>query len=249
MTDIDHSLACVSLAAGLALAWAAAGHARSWAEEPTKAADGGAPALGDDAADAPASPVTGWFRLDVDSLGTQFWFGAAHEIGGVTIASDIYVTGTFAELDLGATLTFGDLSLTPMAGIGFDFAAYDVASLIAPQLFTTWKRGPVYFDSWMQVFFNSPFVDGARDLAYVRAFVVYQLAEIFAVGPQVEASFYLNESVEGAGDDGLGALPAGAQASVGYGKNNTLGVFLGYDTQYQGDGAGITGRFTFVRTW
>jgi hypothetical protein len=37
--------------------------------------------------------------------------------------------------------------------------------------------------------------------------------------------------------------------SVGYGGTSTLGMFLGYDTQYQGDGAGITGRFTFVRTW
>jgi len=237
MRGIDRSFVCTSLVAGLTLAWAAAGPAPSWAQSPTTAVE------------EPASPITGWFRLDVDSLGTQLWFGATHQLGGVALASDIYVTGTFAELDLGVTLTFGKLSLTPMAGIGFDFAAYDVASLIAPQLFTTYIQGPIYFDSWIQSFFNSPFVDGARDLVYFRAFVVYELTEHLGVGPQVEASLYLNESADGAGDDGLGSLPVGAQINVGYGANSTLGIFLGYDTQYEGDGAGITGRFTFLRTW
>lgn len=245
MRDSDRSFVCASLAAGLALVWAAAGHAPAWAQSPAEAGDG----KSEPAAAEPSSPITGWFRLDLDSLGPQLWFGATHKLGGVAVASDIYVTGTFAELDLGVTLTFGNLSLTPMAGIGFDFATYDVASIIAPQLFTTYIQGPIYFDSWIQVFFTSPFVDGARDLVYVRAFVVYKLTELFAIGPQVETSFYLNETMDGAGDDGLGALPVGAQVNVGYGGNSTLGIFLGYETQYEGDGAGITGRFTFVRTW
>jgi hypothetical protein len=71
----------------------------------------------------------GGFRFDVDSLGPQFWFGATHEVGGLALASDIYVDDFFAELDLGVALTFGNLTLTPMAGIGFNFQTYELASL------------------------------------------------------------------------------------------------------------------------
>ena len=139
MREVGRLSVYTSLVASVTLVCAAAGHAPCWAQEPAEE-DGGKselPVASGDAAEEPSRPITGWFRLDVDSLGTQFWFGATHQIGGLTIASDIYVTGTFAEFDLGATLTFGRLSLTPMAGIGFDFATYDVASVIAPQLFTT----------------------------------------------------------------------------------------------------------------
>jgi hypothetical protein len=253
MRQPKRSFVHTSLAAVLTLA--AAAPAPAWAqddEEPEAPATSGEDSQGAPAAPAaeePASTIPGWFRFDVDTLGPQFWFGATHKIGGLSLASDIYVDDFLAELDLGVALTFGSLSLTPMVGITFDFQNYKLANIAAPQLFITYIQDKLYFDSWIQGFFYSPFDDAGRDYLYFRAFLVYKLFESFGIGPQVEATFFLNESADGAGDDGLSALPVGAQFQVGYGKNSTLGLFLGYDTQYEGEGDSITGRFTFIQTW
>ena len=51
-----------------------------------------------------ASGVSGWFRTDTDSLGTQIWVGASHSpsfLGGLSLDTDIYVVDTFGELDVG----------------------------------------------------------------------------------------------------------------------------------------------------
>ncbi|MEM9491454.1 MAG: hypothetical protein AAGC55_20075 [Myxococcota bacterium] len=159
------------------------------------------------------------------------------------------MVGTFAELDVGVALSFGDLALTPMVGIGFDFGTQDVATLIAPQLFTIYSSGAIYFESWIQGFFNSPFADDVQDTLYTRNFVLYQLNDTLSIGPQVELTLGLNETVDGAGDDGLVSLPLGARANIAYGANNTLGLFVGIDTEAPDGSDGVTGRFTFVRTW
>jgi hypothetical protein len=200
-----------------------------------------------------ASATSGWFRVDTDSLGTQFWLGATHDLGGVAIASDIYVVGSFAEFDIGPSFSFGNLALTPMVGIGFDFATTDVASLIAPQLFSIYDMDKLYFESWIQVFLNSPFAEGAADIAYTRNFLLYKASDAIAIGPQVEVSYRVNDfdgDMETAAfDTGIVSLPVGGRVNLGYGKNNTLGLFLGYETE-EADGAdAIAGRFTFVRTW
>lgn len=193
--------------------------------------------------------TSGWFRVDTDSLGTQFWFGATHNVANLAIASDIYVVGTFAEFDIGVALSFGDIALTPMVGIGFDFGSTDVTTLIAPQLFTIFSKDKLYFESWVQLFFNSPFADGAGDDFYTRNFFLYQVNDEVSVGPQVEITYRLN-SEEGMNgfDSGVSSLPIGGRINLGYGNNNTLGLFVGYETEDTG-GDNIAGRFTFVRTW
>ena len=35
--------------------------------------------------------VSGWFQIDIDSLGSYFLIGASHPVGGISIASNIYV--------------------------------------------------------------------------------------------------------------------------------------------------------------
>ena len=50
------------------------------------------------------SGVSGWFRTDTDSLGTQIWVGASHSpsfLGSLSLDTDIYVVDTFGELDIG----------------------------------------------------------------------------------------------------------------------------------------------------
>ena len=217
--------------------------------EEAPAAAAPAPAAAPAAGDAEAAGGSGWFRVDTDGLGTQIWFGATHEIGGLSLASDIFLVGATAELDIGPALSFGDLTLTPMAGFVFDFGARDFTSLV-PQLITVWSGdGPVYFESWLQVFLYSPFVDGVADLFYTRNFLLYAVNDLLSVGPQVEISLNMNDSVENAGDSGLVSLPVGLRANVPYGKGSTFGLFLGYETQAgEGEGA-LAGRATFIHTW
>ena len=206
---------------------------------------------GEEMAEEESSSASGWFRTDTDSLGTQIWFGASHSpsfLGNLSLDTDIYVVDTFGELDIGIGIPVVDsdslsLSLLPMVGIGFDYAAPNgPSSLIAPQLFTYLTAGPIYFESWIQGFFNSMFDEEAGDSFYTRDFVLYSLNDTLSVGPQVEVTLDLTEG-------GLGSMVVGGRANVAYGENNTLGVFVGLETQKGDDETGITGRMTFVRTW
>jgi hypothetical protein len=199
-----------------------------------------------------ASPTSGWFRIDTDSLETQFWLGATHQVGSIAIASDIYVVGSFAEFDIGPSFSIGNLALTPMVGLGFDFSTQDVASLIAPQLFTIYGGDKIYVESWIQVFLNDMFADGSADSFYTRNFVLYNVNDQLAVGPQAELTYQLNDTTDDMGatmEADVVSLPIGGRVNVGYGEKNTLGLFLGYDTQAAEGSDGIAGRFTFVRTW
>lgn len=203
-------------------------------------------------AEEEASSVSGWFRTDTDSLGTQIWVGASHSpsfLGSLSLDTDIYVVDTFGELDIGLGIPVVDsdslsLSFLPMVGIGFDYAAANgPSSLIAPQLFTYLTAGSIYFESWIQGFFNSIFDEEAGDSFYTRNFVLLSLNDTLSVGPQVEVTLDLGD------DGGLGSMVVGGRANVGYGENNTLGVFVGFETQKGDEETGITGRMTFVRTW
>ncbi len=201
------------------------------------------------------SGISGWFRTDTDSLGTQIWFGGSYPAGSVSIDSDIYVVGTFAEFDLGIGIPVVDddsLSLTflPMVGIGFDYeSANGPSSLIAPQLFTYLTAGSIYFESWIQFFFNTPF-DYGDDSLYTRDFVLYSVTDNIAVGPQVEVGLTL-KGMEEDTETGLSSLVVGGRINMAYGENNTLGLFVGVETQMEEDSedTGLTGRMTFVRTW
>lgn len=201
------------------------------------------------------SGISGWFRTDTDSLGTQIWFGGSYPAGSVSIDSDIYVVGTFAEFDLGIGIPVVDddsLSLTflPMVGIGLDYeTANGPSSLIAPQLFTYLTAGSIYFESWIQGFFNTPF-DYGDDSLYTRNFLLYSVTDNIAIGPQIEVTSIL-EGLEEETETGLGSLVVGGRINMAYGENNTLGLFVGIETQMdeESEDSGITGRMTFVRTW
>ena len=237
--------------------------------------------------------VPGWFRMDTDLLSLQFWFGATHDVGGVGIATDIYVDSAYlAEFDIGIEVPIGDpVLLIPMVGVAFDWSQMRPTTLVAPQLFGYFDFSPVYIEWWSQFFLNSVF--GDEDLAlgtvdddgnlvadpdtvqatgntwYNRLFVLFNVTENLSIGPQIEATIGLNDAGKIPDEDGelkaLTSMPVGGQVSLGYGENNTLGLFLGYETVkeartvYYDFGAddplseekeqGIVGRFTFVRTW
>jgi hypothetical protein len=220
-----------------------------------------APAEEAPAEEAPSTP--GWFRIDSDGLGLQLWVGATHELGEVVdLASDIYVGygdgASYGEFDIGPAITLplgGDgnsLILTPMAGILFNWDQARATTAVVPQLFTYLTVGPVYFESWIQTFINSAFTEDAIDTLYTRNFLLFKPTPSFGIGPHMEATFVLNDSEA----DTPASLPVGGIASVEYGKNNTLMLALGYETNeaaresYGGSGdRGVVGRFTFVRLW
>jgi hypothetical protein len=191
----------------------------------------------------------GWFRIDHDNLGLQLWAGATHTVGPVGIATDGYIIpqtpdGTiFGEFDIGVEIPAGPLLFIPMVGIGVDWADADVETLIAPQLFTYGDFGPIYLEWWSQFFFGGVFSDA--DVAgawYNRLFVTYAISDEVAIGPQAEMTLDLNGG-------GLVSLPVGATIALGYGENNTLQLFAGYETQDDSGNNALAGRITFVRTW
>lgn len=209
----------------------------------------------------------GWFRVDSDLNGLSLWVGATHDLGGVGLATDVQVSsGAFpdiasgnvvpfslAQFDVGPAFAFvdGAVAVTPMVGLQFDWYQRRTVALAAPQLFTILDLGPVYFESWVQCFVYGMFAENARirDNFYTRNFLLYEFARAFALGPNVELT-YLFDSRR------VISLPVGGAAMLNYGKNSTLLVAMGYETDADarrasggsGDRA-VAGRFTFIQTW
>jgi len=201
--------------------------------------------------------ISGWFRTDTDNLGTQIWFGASHTLGGLDIESDIYTVGTTGELDIGPSFTLSegedmDFSVLPMVGLVFDFGTTDITTLV-PQFYTYLTMGDIYFESWVSAFLSSLFDDNALDTTdtfYTRNFLLYSVSDVVAVGPQVEVTLNLEDAGAGVPKlDSLASLMIGGRINLAYGENNTLGLFLGVETEAPDNSDGITGRFTFVREW
>ena len=230
--------------------------ARAGAGEATDHPAGGARAKESPAAGpAPSEPggggVSGYFRFDYDSYGLQLWVGATHQIGGLQIASDVYVTDSYGEVDIGPQFTLGDVTFIATVGSIYDFSAQSVVAVVAPLLTTIYDQRRLYFESWLQLTFGSPFSDGAEDLFHTRNFILYKLNESIWVGPQVEMNYGFTEA------DRIVSLPVGGQFSVGYGKDNRLSLFLGYETRELMDATTgepmdsdrLAGRLTFVHLW
>jgi hypothetical protein len=205
------------------------------------------------------SAIPGWFRADIDALGTQLWFGASHELGGLTIASDIYTVGSIGEFDIGPSFTLigqenNNLSVIPMIGLEFDFGTMNMTALV-PQFYTFWAAGSLYFESWLLGFFFAPFDDDpldSTDILYTRNFLRYGLSDVVAVGPQIELTINLeDEAAGGVALDSLASLIVGGNISLAYGEHNALELFLGYQTkeELREGNDGIAGRFTFIRHW
>jgi opacity protein-like surface antigen len=198
------------------------------------------------ASDTGSSVVSGgYMRFDADAAGLQIWGGATHTLGGLQLASDIILYGTSAEFDVGPSFSFGAVSINPMVGVILDFTALQMTSL--PVQFYTYFDGPVYVESWVILGLTSPFVDLSQDALYTRNFLLFPVTDWLKVGPHFELTYNLNETVEGAGDDGLSSLPVGLALSTDYGKDSTVLVFLGYETQ--ADENHLTGRFTYIHNW
>jgi hypothetical protein len=195
------------------------------------------------------SEIYGYMRVDADAFGTQIWFGATHPCGGLNIESDIIAVGATGELDIGASLSVLEESLTlvPMVGAIFDFESMNVPTFI-PQFYIYWALGELYLESWEMAYIGLKDESDPNSF-YNRTFLLYSLSDTFSVGPQAELSLNLEDTEDES--DALASLLVGGRINVAYGKNNTFSLFLGYEAKEEarGDLDGIAGRFTFVRTW
>lgn len=196
---------------------------------------------------AEAARIPGWFRVDTDSLGTHFLIGATHSVGGVSLESNIFIDDTIGEFDLGVSIPavkgdgFG-VTLLPMLGLGYDFAALDGPLAVYPHLFVFMPVGKLFLKSWTIGTLYSLFDEDKNNEVYTRNYVTYSLNKTLAIGPQVEAVIVGN-------DVGLVSFVVGPRINVGYGENNTLGILVGYDTKKGEEETGMTGRLSFTRRW
>lgn len=192
--------------------------------------------------------ITGYTRFDVDHLGTQIWFGATHPVAGLNLASDVIMTGTTAELDAGPLVILGDrLTVSPMIGVVVDLAATDLTQVV-PQFYVYFTAGKWYLESWNYASLATT-AGGHPHTFTNRTFLLYAASEVLAVGPHAELTIALEDTDNP--DGRLSRLALGGAASLSYGEDNTLTVFLGYQAR-EGARAGndrIAGRVTFVRTW
>lgn len=204
---------------------------------------------------APSEPgdagTSGYFRFDYDSYGLQLWVGATHQIGGIQIASDVYVTDSYGEVDLGPQFTLGDVTLIATIGSVYDFSAQSVVAVVAPLLTTVYDHRRLYVESWLQLTFGSPFADGGEDVFHTRNFILYKLNESIWIGPQLELNYEFAQA------ERIVSLPVGGQVSLGYGKDNRLSLFLGFETRQLMDATTgqpmdsdrLAGRLTFIHLW
>ena len=196
---------------------------------------------------AEKSRIPGWFRVDTDSLGTHFLIGATHSVGGLSLESNIFIDDTIGEFDLGVSIPAVkgkglSVILLPMLGLGYDFATPDGPLAIYPHLFVFMPAGKLFLKSWTIGTLYSVFDEDKFNEVYTRNYITYSLNKTLAIGPQVEAVIV-------GGSVGLVSFVLGPRINIGYGKNNTLGILIGYDTKKDEEQTGLTGRLSFTRRW
>lgn len=196
---------------------------------------------------AEESRIPGWFRVDTDSLGTHFLIGATHSVGGLSLESNIFIDDTIGEFDLGVSIpavkgNSFSVTLLPMLGLGYDFAAPDGPLAIYPHLFVFMPAGKLFLKSWTIGTLYSVFDEDRNNEVYTRNYITYSLNKTLAVGPQVEVVIV-------GGGFGLVSFVVGPRINIGYGENNTLGILVGYDTKKEEEQTGLTGRLSFTRRW
>jgi hypothetical protein len=224
-----------------------------------------------EAAPAP-TPIPSYFRIDHDYMfGLQLWAGATYPITDkIGLATDIYIPEVYtpniesapvswwSEFDIGPAFTLGPVTLTPMAGIAFDWAAKRAVALNVPQLYTVINLDKFYFESWVWTVLYSPFKDQVwNDYIHTRNWLLYKATKSISVGPQFELQYFLKDYKGSDGNvvnpKGVGGMPLGAHAELAFGTGNSLGIFVGYeldkDVRNTRDGNAAVGRLTFVHNF
>lgn len=205
-----------------------------------------------------------WFRIDSDGGGLQLWAGATHMLSDTMgIASDMYVnSGFLGEFDIGPAFLAGPVTVTPMIGIQWDWAAKRAAAVV-PQLYVVGGPDPIYAELWLQWYDYAAFKDpnlgglGLMSYLYGRLFIDYEAGKYIAFGPQLEFTMALNDAAkvllpEETEPTSLASLQVGGNVMLtSYGKNNALIAYLGYEVQSPDTATSrhLAGRLTFIHNF
>jgi hypothetical protein len=220
-----------------------------------------------------SAPVAGWFRVDSDLGGLQLWAGATFPLSDtIGLATDIYVLDTFGsmgEFDIGPSITLAPgISILPMLGMVFNWSAQKAAAVV-PQFYAYVDTESVYFEFWSQLFLLDMFDKGTTDYLHLRAFPLYKVSDVFAIGIEIDANIAVANApapVDPADPTAepeevtLMWLPIGPHIKMNAGAASTIELFIGYDlggnepyniATYGGptEEHRLAGRFTFVQTF
>jgi hypothetical protein len=220
------------------------------------------------AVDAPTT--VSYFRIDHDyALGLQLWAGATHFFNkSIGIATDIFMTdgqlpaykgasySWYGEFDIGPSFASGTFTITPMVGIGMDWGAKHAMLINGPQIYSILNGDKIYIESWVWLLLYSPFHEApSPDVFHTRDWILYRLNDTISAGPQIEVwSNTKQKSISGIDyKSGITSMPIGGHVDISYGSNNTLGLFLGYESNKFGrdvrNGNATTGRLTFIHNF
>lgn len=179
----------------------------------------------------------------------------------IGLASDIYVLqdarGSLGEFDLGPAFVVGNFTITPMLGLQVNWSTYELAALV-PQFYVVGGTDQLYTELWVQNYAYTVFDKtgvsntGGGNTLYARFFIDYKMGKYFAIGPEVEITFGLNDISKTPPPDesSLLSLPVGLNLMLtNYGKNNYLMLFGGWETQDTFNDEHVAGRLTFVHNF
>jgi hypothetical protein len=161
-----------------------------------------------------------------------------------------YDKSAFGELDAGPAITAGPLTLTPMIGLQFDFAAHKAAALV-PQFYVAGGIGPIYTELWFQ-FYDYKIFDGPSNQINFRLFADYKISDYVAIGPEVDVNYdsvgFLNNKGE---NKKVYKLPIGPNLMISnLGAGSSLTAFVGYETGDPTAGKNhLAGRLTYVHNF
>jgi hypothetical protein len=134
----------------------------------------------------------------------------------------------------------------PKIGIGYDFERRRMAPLV-PQLILIVQAGPLYLESWHQLFLYDLFVDGAQDSYYTRNQLLLAPVPEVSVGLELDLTVAVQSS---AGD--VRSWPFGVVTNVQLTRTFTVGAFIGYESQREARNsrnAWLAGRLTATALW
>jgi hypothetical protein len=213
-----------------------------------------------------------WLSLSADRVGAEIAAGGTQELEAIDLAFNLVLSQPFpgvvdpklalpaavqkqagarapsVRLELGPALSWGAFFVLPKLGLGYDFERERIAPLV-PQLQAIIQAGPVYSETWLQLYLYDLFQSGEQDTLYLRQAVLVALNNQWAVGAQVEASVAVQNRP---GKDTWRSVPVGAVAHLELSRSWTVGLFAGWETQSAVHNAkhdGLAGRLTVTGLW
>lgn len=215
--------------------------------------------------------ANGWARLDADRVDIEAWVGTTTPIGALNLASNLVFSQVYpgvvdpmqnkafaaavgdgyraptVRLELGPALEFGPLFLLPKLGLGYDFERKKIAPLV-PQVLGILQGGPLYVESWLQLFLYNAFDSGSQDSFYTRDLFLIALSNHLALGVQTE----LTIATANAPKKKVRSWPLGVAANWAPVEALTFGAFAGVETQksaWNSEHDFFSGRFTTTVLW